>query len=182
MRLSRLVLLTALAFAATVQVPASSRDAAVPAPAPAMAPGRVAVEGAVRHSLSLGVEDLKQFPSDQIAELTLPARDAGGPPSRLRGMRLRAVLERAAILTPDHNTVKKLAIVATAKDGYKAVFSWSELFNADLGDAVLVVFERDGRPLGPEEGPLTLVSGKDIRTGPRHVKWLQSVDVRQIVQ
>jgi hypothetical protein len=47
---------------------------------------------------------------------------------------------------------------------------------------VLVLFERDGKPLAPAEGPLALISGKDIRTGPRHVKWLQTVEVRQIVE
>jgi DMSO/TMAO reductase YedYZ molybdopterin-dependent catalytic subunit len=181
MRLPRLVLLAALA-SATSQIPAFADDAKAPASVLAMASGRLAIEGAVRQPLSLNVDELKQFPGDQIVEMTLPGRDTGGPTSRVRGVRLRAVLDRAIILTPDHNTVKKLAIVAAAKDGYKAVFSWSELFNADLGDAVLVVFECDGHPLGPEEGPMTLISGKDIRTGPRHVKWLQSVDVRQIVQ
>jgi DMSO/TMAO reductase YedYZ molybdopterin-dependent catalytic subunit len=100
----------------------------------------------------------------------------------LRGVRLRAVLERAQVKTVDHNTVKKLAVIASASDGYKVVFSWSELFNSELGDSVLVLFERDGKPLAPAEGPLALISGKDIRTGPRHVKWLQTVEVRQIVE
>lgn len=54
------------------------------------------------------------------------------------------------------------------------IFSWSELFKSDVGDQVLVLFEWEGKPLGIEVGPPALISGKDIRTGPRHVKWLQS--------
>lgn len=152
-----------------------------PAP-PAVPATQLAISGAVTQPLTLDVAALRQFPADQIVELRLPGREAGAPPSVLRGVRLRAVLERAQIKMTDHNTVKKLAIIASAADGYKAVFSWNELFNAALGDSVLVLFERDGKPLAPAEGPLALISGQDIRTGPRHVKWLQSVEVRQIVE
>ena len=171
--LQRLVLIAALAQG----MAAHAHDAAPPA-TPA---GRVAIGGEVAQTLTLGVDELRQFPADQIVELRLPARDAAAQPSVLKGVRLRALLERAKVVAADHNTVKKLAIIASASDGYKVVFSWSELFNAELGDAVLVVFERDGKPLAAAEGPLALISGKDIRTGPRHVKWLQSVEVRRIV-
>lgn len=150
-------------------------------PAPAQPDTRVAITGAVQQPLSLGADDLRRFPADQIVALTLPGRQAGTPPSVLKGVRLRAVLEQARLVIADHNTVKKLAVIAGASDGYRVVFSWSELFNATLGDAVLVVFERDGQPLPAAEGPLALISGQDLRTGPRHVKWLRSVEVRQIV-
>ena len=96
-------------------------------------------------------------------------------------MLLRDILEKAVIKAPAHNDVKKMAVVATASDGYKVVFSWSELFNSPLGDGVIVFFEKDGQPLADDEGRIALISGKDIRTGPRHVKWLQSIEVRKIV-
>lgn len=180
--LRQLVLAACLAAA----LPAWAHDAppaasAAPVVAAAMA-GQVAIGGAVTQPLTLDAAALRQFPADQIVDLRLPGRDAGAPPSVLRGVRLRAVLERAQVKTADHNTVKKLAVIASASDGYKVVFSWSELFNSELGDSVLVLFERDGKPLAPAEGPLALISGKDIRTGPRHVKWLQTVEVRQIVE
>lgn len=44
--------------------------------------------------------------------------------------------------------------------------------------AVLVVFERDGQPLADREGRIALVSGRDLRTGPRSVRWLTRIDVR----
>lgn len=164
------VLIATLAMSA----PGAAHDA--PAPAPITA---VAVTGIVENRLTLNVDALRAWPAAQIVTLRLPGKDS--QVSEIKGVRLRDILDKAKIVTKDHNTVKKLAIVAIAGDGYKAVFSWNELFNAELGDAVLVVFERDGAPLAAAEGPLALVSGKDVRGGPRHVKWLQSVDVRQIV-
>jgi DMSO/TMAO reductase YedYZ molybdopterin-dependent catalytic subunit len=167
----------ALAAATAVSLPAFARDAAASAP-PATS---VTISGAVEHALTVRVADLRAFPPAQIVELRLAGRGADpGKASVLLGVRLRDLVDRAKIVKRDHNTVKKLAIIATATDGYKAVFSWNELFNADLGDSVLVIFERDGKALGAEEGPLALISGKDLRTGPRHVKWLQAVEVRQI--
>ncbi len=171
--LQRLVLVIVLVLSTTVH--------AHDLPPPATSSARVTVSGVVQQSLSLGIDDLRQFPQDQIVELRLPGRDAAAPASVLKGVRLRALLERAKVVTDDHNTVKKLAVIAAATDGYKVIFSWSELFNAELGNSVLVVFERDGQPLAAAEGPLALISGLDLRTGPRHVKWLQSVEVRQIV-
>jgi DMSO/TMAO reductase YedYZ molybdopterin-dependent catalytic subunit len=171
--ISRYVLLAALCGAPLAQ-------AHEPQMPPAVA-SQLAVSGAVQQPLTLNVEELRQFEPSQIVEVRLPGRDAGAAASVLKGVRLRAVLERAKLKTADHNTVKKLAIIAAASDGYKVVFSWNELFNAELGDSVIVVFERDGKPLAAAEGPLALISGKDTRTGPRHVKWLQSLEVRQIV-
>ena len=42
------------------------------------------------------------------------------------------------------------------------------------------MYERDGVRLLDNEGPLALVSLKDTRPGPRHVKWLQSIEVRLV--
>ena len=71
-------------------------------------------------------------------------------------------------------------MVATGNDGYRALFSWHELFNAPLGEGVIVVLAKDGLPLGDDEGELCLVSARDERPGPRRVRYLKSVDVRRI--
>ena len=68
----------------------------------------------------------------------------------------------------------------TASDGYRTVFSWAELYLSPIGDGVLIVYERDGAALPETEGPLALVSLKDTRPGPRHVKWLRTIEVRAL--
>lgn len=74
--------------------------------------------------------------------------------------------------------LRKSVVVITAADGYRAVFSWAERYLSPIGDGALVIYERDGLPLGDDEGPLALVSLKDTRPGPRHVKWLRSIELR----
>jgi hypothetical protein len=62
-----------------------------------------------------------------------------------------------------------------ATDGYRAVFSWGELFNTDAGQQVLVIVAQDGRALDAREGPLALRALADLRPGPRHVRNLCAV-------
>ena len=70
-------------------------------------------------------------------------------------------------------------VEAVATDGYRATFSWGELFNSSLGEQTLVIVAQDGRPLDAVEGPLALRSLADIRPGPRHVRNLCALLVRR---
>ena len=72
-----------------------------------------------------------------------------------------------------------MVVIARATDGYVVTFSWNELYNTPIGDSVLVAYEKDGKPLEPGEGQLLLISGKDTRTGPRHVRWLSEIEVKR---
>jgi hypothetical protein len=69
---------------------------------------------------------------------------------------------------------------AVATDGYRAAFSWGELFNTEAGQQVLVIVAQDGRPLDASEGPLALRALADLRPGPRHVRNLCAVIVRPL--
>lgn len=144
----------------------------------------IIVSGAVEHKLTLRVEDLRQFPPQQVGEVPVVCQSGTdmGKLENLKGVLLRDILEKAAVVSHDHNDVKKMAIIAIASDGYKVVFSWSEVFNSPIGEGVLVFYERDGLPLTDDEGRIAMVSTKDIRTGPRHVKWLKDIEVRKIAE
>jgi DMSO/TMAO reductase YedYZ molybdopterin-dependent catalytic subunit len=139
----------------------------------------VRVVGAVQTPLTLSVEDLKAFPADKIATLTVRRKvDDKDVPSTLRGVRLTAVLERAGLLAEDHRDWHHTIVVAIGTDGYRVVYSWPELFNTEDGADALVVFERDGQALADREGRIALAPGHDLRSGPRSVHWLARLDVR----
>jgi len=124
------------------------------------------------------VDDLKAFPAEQIVIATVMRRvDDKDTPSTVRGVLLTAVLKRAVLQDSEPNDWKHTIVLATATDGYRVVFSWPELFNSDAGAGVLVVFERDGQPLADREGHISLVSARDVHTGPRSVRWLSRLNV-----
>lgn len=56
-------------------------------------------------------------------------------------------------------------------------FSWGELYNSSLGEGVILVRSQDGRELIEADGLPALRSFHDTRSGPRHVRWLERVEV-----
>jgi DMSO/TMAO reductase YedYZ molybdopterin-dependent catalytic subunit len=153
------------------------------ADAPAQVTTAIAVRGSVEHELTLTVDDLKRFPVQRVDDVRCGAPGAPAGAEVLRrytGCLLRDVLDRAGPVEKHRFDMRRSIIIATASDGYRAVFSWAELYLSPMGDGVLVVYERDGAPLSDDEGRIALISLKDSRPGPRHVKWLQAIELRTL--
>ena len=143
------------------------------------------VRGNVERELALGISDLQGLAVQRVEDVRqikmAGATDKVGEQKRsYTGVLLRDVLASAKPVEKHRHDLRRSIVVATATDGYQAVFSWAELFLSPIGDGALVVFERDGAPLPESEGPLALVSLRDTQPGPRHVKWLQKVDIRRV--
>lgn len=154
------------------------------APAAADMSHSVAVTGTVKKPLTLTPADLRQLPpaSGGKLDVTRQSGDKAESIVSYRGVLLRDILDRAVLDAPGHNDMKKLAIIATATDGYVAVFSWGELYNSPAGEGVVVYFEKNGKALDDSDGEIALISARDLRTGPRHVKWLKAIEVRKLAQ
>jgi len=151
----------------------------------AQAPGvttSLTVKGSVEHEITLTVDDLKRLPVQRIEDVR-SLRDGAANAETVRryaGCLLRDVLDRANPFEKKRMDFRRSVVIATASDGYRAVFSWAELYLSPIGEGALVVYERDGAPLDDGEGRIALVSLKDTRPGPRHVKWLESIELRTL--
>jgi len=128
------------------------------------------VSGEVQKALSLDLDALR----------ALAARRGRAEGQGYGGLLLIELLNEADIRQDQPRALRRSYVVAKASDGYQAVFSWGELYNSPLGKGVLVAYERDGKPLLDGEGQFALVSLADDKPGPRHVKWLRSVEVRRV--
>ena len=130
------------------------------------------VRGTVARPVTLTVPDLAKLPVQHVDDTRIVRTGAARTETaqRLTGTLLRDVLNSAGI--GDQRDLRRTIVVAIASDGYRAVFSWGELFNSPIGDGVVVIYARNGAPLGDQDGRIALVSLKDERPGPRHVKWL----------
>jgi DMSO/TMAO reductase YedYZ molybdopterin-dependent catalytic subunit len=134
------------------------------------------VKGLVERPLSASVADLRAMPQHTLVD----RRPKDGKPteSKVAGVLLRDVLDKAKLIERKPRDLRKTLVIARARDHYLALFTWVELYLFTTGEGVLVALERDGAPLAPSEGPLALVSLRDERPGPRHVKWLESIEAR----
>jgi DMSO/TMAO reductase YedYZ molybdopterin-dependent catalytic subunit len=141
-------------------------------------PDQVGVRGDVLRPLQLDRATLASFPAeDQVTSSVVRRVDGQERQTSIRGVRLRAAINRAGLAERDRLDWRKAVVIAIASDGYRAVFSWPELTNTDGGAQVLLLYERDGAPLAADEGPFALLAAADQRAGPRHVKWLASLEV-----
>jgi DMSO/TMAO reductase YedYZ molybdopterin-dependent catalytic subunit len=154
-------LLLAVALAAT---------AAVAQERPSSVSTQLSVTGEVQNVLKLSADDLRGIAKKRGVST------AGA----YSGVRLIDVLEEADIRRDSPRALRRTYVVAFATDGYQAVFSWGELYNSPIGKDVLIALERDGKPLQDGEGRFTLISAADDKPGPRHVKWLNRIDVRRV--
>ena len=91
----------------------------------------------------------------------------------------RDVLAHSGFGTDDDRGARTATVEAVASDGYRAVFSWGELFNSGVGEQTLVIVAQDERPLDAVAGPLDLRPLADLRPGPRHVRNLCSLLVKR---
>jgi hypothetical protein len=135
-----------------------------------------------RQPVTLDVATLKALPAVTIRDVTITGH-AGMVMRKIdsvTGVKLTTLLEKSRALPTEPDNAKRLAVLATAGDDYRAVFSWQELFNNKNGDGVIVAYMINGQPIGVEEGPIALFSLNDTRTGPRHVRWLKRIELKQL--
>jgi hypothetical protein len=127
-------------------------------------------------------EDLRKFPDTMQGSFTQTratqtSSAAGEQKTTVRGIKLPALIERLGLSNAGKAHWKTLLITCTATDDYRAIFTWPELINSPAGEGVLVLHERDGKPLNEREGLLSLQTTGDFRLGARHVRNLLRIEV-----
>jgi hypothetical protein len=136
--------------------------------------------GAVLALSADGMADLPAATLKQSQTVTAGSRAGVERSVDWRGVLLKDILLKADFGGPTDRAARTGVIEAVATDGYRAVYSWGEVFNSSLGDQLIVITAVDGRPLDAAAGPLALRSLADQRPGPRHVRNLCAVVVRRL--
>ncbi|WP_256646894.1 molybdopterin-dependent oxidoreductase [Thermomonas paludicola] len=139
----------------------------------------VRISGAVKAPRLFDVATLKKLTARNSGPMDVVCASGAtvGKVANFRGARLTDVLDSVGLNLDGHKDGRRMVVVARATDGYAVTFSWNELYNTSIGRDVLVAWEKDGKPLDAREGQLLLISGQDTKTGPRHVRWLSSIEV-----
>jgi Oxidoreductase molybdopterin binding domain len=109
---------------------------------------------------------------------TISATDEHGNTAQYSGVALSDVLRQQGVPTGEaiRGAVMTRCVVVEASDGYKVVFSLSELDPGMTDRVVLIADTRDGAPFSAQEGPYRLIVPGEKR-GARWVRQVTSVDV-----
>jgi len=132
----------------------------------------VTVAGDVATPLTIKVDELKTFPRTTVEV------QEDGRTLRYEGVLVGELLGRAGVPLGSALRGDAVAtyIVASASDGYRALFSLAEVDPAFTRNDIIVADTIDGKPLFAYQGPVRLVAPKDAR-GARGVRMLQRIDV-----
>lgn len=142
----------------------------------------VFVDGLVLNKLTLSVNDLEKLSGIKTGETPVICM-SGETKENLQsyeGVRLTTILDKAMIQTEKKSDFNKIYVQVIASDAYEVIFSYNELFNTKNGENVIVFYKKNGKLLEPSEGKIALISTDDIKTGPRHIRWLEKIVVRKI--
>lgn len=139
----------------------------------------IEVKGDVEFPLRLSVDSLKKMKVVTIDNFKVVCQsgEVKKDDKVCKGVLLKDILEKAKIKQDGHKD-RNFYIVARASDDYKATFSWAEIFNNPTGENTYVLFEENGKPV--KSGEMILICKNDIKTGPRHVYWLKSIEVNRV--
>jgi hypothetical protein len=142
----------------------------------ASAVAQVSIGGWVKRPLRLSAAALNARDDSRPTAFTVVCTFDGahGGERRMRGVALCTLIEEAEPAFEQRTDFKRVTVVAESRDGYRALFSWNELFNTSVGEGVLVAWP-DGQP----RGPIALLSLHDRATGPRYVQGLAAVTLHK---
>ncbi|WP_353193836.1 molybdopterin-dependent oxidoreductase [Pandoraea pnomenusa] len=151
---------------------------AAASPAPLMS-REVVVSGCVKRRHSFDLCALQRLPTQLTGPLDVVCLSGRKVRSanEYKGVRLSALLDVAQLRMPQARDFTRAFVMAQGADGYTVMFSWHELYNTPVGVGALVVYERDGQPLGADEGGIGLISTCDLRVALRQVRALTRLTV-----
>lgn len=98
----------------------------------------------------------------------------------VKGVLLLDLLKNLNLTSKSPKLLSEFYFVLRATDGYSVVISWNELFNTEIGNSFFIVVEADNKSQKDATEKILLISTKDFKTGRRHIKGLQSIEVKRI--
>lgn len=128
-------------------------------------------------TIEIGGEVARPFTLDGEALARMPRKtvkaSAHGVEGEWGGVALIDVLRAAGAPVDAALRGKNLSLYVSvsAADGYRAVYSLAELDPGFRDDGVLLVDQRDGKPLSAEDGPFRLVAPAEKRPG----RWVRQL-------
>lgn len=138
------------------------------------------VEGRVLENLSFNLDNIKTLPA-----FTSGKRDEVCMSGYVKeksidytGVLLKDILNQAKVKIDIKKEMNQIYVIVEASDGYKALFSYHEIFTSPLGQHIVLYYKKGDNLLGTQEGDFALMSLDDMQPGGRHVKWVSRIIVK----
>jgi hypothetical protein len=143
--------------------------------------GTVKVSGLVENPFTITLASVKQM---KVAEGENAAIVCGTGETRktlktYKGVLLRDILDSAKVVIADPHQRGDYFILVRSTDNYNVLFSYNEIYSGTAGDSTWLIFEENGKSID-KDGRFVVFSAKDKVTGPRHVKWVNAIEISKV--
>ena len=136
---------------------------------------KITFEGLFERKTSMSVDDLKKLEKRYVPVTMVGSHKGYIGEFVYAGASLKeAMLVAGYRGTRGANVSCEDYIRAIGKDGYGIILSWGEVFNQVSGEDIILAYEKNGKPLDREEGPVRLIVPGDYYCG-RYVKGVTKV-------
>ena len=140
------------------------------------------IEGRVKKIMTVSLADLSSYKSYSIDSIVITnhLHEIKNTLKDIKAVLLKDILSKVEINSENAKVLSEYYFVCIASDNYKAVFSWNEIFNNDLGRSVYILNGNDGKPATALDNRIALISQHDLTTGRRYVKGLQKIIIERV--
>jgi hypothetical protein len=139
------------------------------------------IEGLVKQPMTVQMNELrlyKEYTIDSIV-ITNHLLEKRSTLHDVKGVLLKDILSKVTLREDNPKLLSEFYFTCEASDGYKVVFSWNELFNSTVGNAVYIITSHDGKDMATLANRIALISPEDFATGRRYVKRLFKIMVNR---
>jgi len=142
---------------------------------------KISVKGDISKPVLFTYEDLKKYPVHEVKSIDILNHKMEFKKNlkNLKGVLLKDVLSQVIFNAPTPKELSTFYLVCTAEDGYKAVYSWNELFNTEAGDHIMLITSENGLATSGTKEGITLITPGDRATGRRYVKNLSEIVIKK---
>jgi len=155
---------------------------AAPAQSTIIPTSNIRIFGAIEKEVSYSIEDILKFNTVNVEDQVIynHTGEAKDTLNHLRGVPLKDFLKDIKFNYEKPKELNEFYFVFNASDGYRVVFSWNEIYNSEAGNSFYIITEMRGKSIKELDQRIVFLSSKDLKSGRRYIKCLQSIEVKRL--